>query len=520
MDKPKYILKFTLTDFAGSISSLAFSDDGKFLAAASHDGNIVIYATCNARRPIRSFTSPDSPPNIVVWGIGYEIIVGLLDGRILRYPNATRRPYGFRSLMKGSQDNTPAQELADLGRAVVAMTFHKETKRLYVGCDSGVSLYRRRDSAQWIFCTEIQPPAFEYTPVGFTLPPHVPVSILVPKWHDEIIICYRDQGIRNYRLCDDGKEVRVGWSIPVFNRLCPSSLSPDCAYIASWNLNEGLDLYCIRRANLELTETITLDSQSPTQVNALLDVKFLHNGKDILVGSNTGKPVIVNRATKEVVQVLIHSQAKAITPINAYWSSLDNEHLLATGDRDMGQETAVKLWFAAPPVNRWRKLLSWPTSAVNSVTYWWLMQSLLIFLVGRSAFSPWLQWSNPFVASGVRLLGMTGRALSQWASDGSGAGSPSLDSLATGEGMTSSLDVFVAQPTVEPVVLTTVTSTLVIPVSTTVTSTLLVVENTALIADLPSSIRTASDHHFEPGSFVQDSSPTCALGEHCPMLDE
>ncbi|KAL0580178.1 hypothetical protein V5O48_001837 [Marasmius crinis-equi] len=173
----------------------------------------------------------------------------------------------------------------------------------------------------------------------------------------------------------------------------------------------------MRRANLDRIDTITFDPHTPTQVNAMLDVKFIHNGKDILVGSNTGEPVIVNVATKDVVQVLVHSQAKAVTPINAYWSSFINDrHLLATGDRDMGQETVVKLWQANPPASWPRKILSLPAKVVNSSTWWWLVHAFLFSLILRYVLASWLHWDETLAAV-VRLIGTVGEALSKWASD-------------------------------------------------------------------------------------------------------
>ncbi|KAG7098190.1 hypothetical protein E1B28_000158 [Marasmius oreades] len=424
---PCFTLKYSLKgDCKDSITGLAFSDDGKFLACSSSDGNVVVYNVMNGSKAA-TFRS-DSFPTVLAWGLGRELVTGLNDGGVILYYNATRGQGPVSKFFKPVflfVESPDHQELADLGKPIATLAFHRETKRLFVASGSSVGIYRRRSQNDWVYLCTIDLPPFEYTEVGFELDDPYPTKILFPRMKDQVFVCYRDHGIRfsfgsrrpgtgpnhvyrNYRIIDD-RNIEVIWSIPPDNRICPASLSPDNNTIVAWNLNEGLDFYCTRRANLKLIETLDLSSASNTEVNLMLDIQYILNGKAVLVGSNSGAPFIVHVATKEVIQTLKHSNMRASTPINAYWSQR-GQHYITTADRDNGEETLIKLWHLRPSYG-WLGNV-WLAKTFHSGFYFIFLHCLI--LGGFVALRWPLEWRYP-VVGGIALIGRIAQTLSRWA---------------------------------------------------------------------------------------------------------
>ncbi|KAL0568189.1 hypothetical protein V5O48_013796 [Marasmius crinis-equi] len=356
-----YRLRATFRDLTKSVSSLSFSSDGRFLAASSMDGRIAIYSTDGSPRMVNSFLNLNSPPLVLVWGIGYELIVGLKNGRVCRYPNASQGTNWLSTILGSYREQKLDKDLmsiADLGKPITALTFHSATRRLFVAHQSGVNIYRRYSwgrsrtvfqttfsytssfTDDWQRLSTLDPPPFDYTAVGFVFSEPFPVAILVPNWKDEVIVCYRDHGIRlvlargpegqtshtritgvmSFTRSARSLELRGLYflkieSLTADNR-CAAGLSPDSDHIAAWNLNDGIDLYNIQRAFLDKTETITLKSSNPTQVNAMLDVRYIQDGEYVLVGSNVGKPFILDPRTKKVKNILKHSEERAVASIH------------------------------------------------------------------------------------------------------------------------------------------------------------------------------------------------------------
>ncbi len=86
-----------------------------------------------------------------------------------------------------------------------------------------------------------------------------------------------------------------------------SDVSHDCTTLAAWNLKDGLDIYTLSPSMRKYKETINLHDNLGENTNVLLDVVFIHDDFDLLVGSNVGQPVIVNLRSHHVIQRLEHS---------------------------------------------------------------------------------------------------------------------------------------------------------------------------------------------------------------------
>ncbi|KAG7097789.1 hypothetical protein E1B28_005108 [Marasmius oreades] len=434
---PCFTLKYVLKgDYKDSITTLAFSDDGKYMACSSFDGNIVVYNMNNGGKVV-AFRN-DSPPAALCWGLGRELVAGLNDGTVIIYYNATQG-YGRASkFLKSAFSFTPNREhdpddlLADLGKPIATMSFQPETRKLFVAFGASVAIFWHRSQTDWVYICTINPPPFEYTEVECDLGEPYVTKVLLPRMKDQFFVCYRDHGIRlsfglrppgagsnniyrNYRV-EDTKTSEVVWSIPPDNRICPASLSPDNNSIIAWNLNDGLDFYCCRYLHLKHIETLDFSSASNTEVNLMIDVQYILDGKAVLVGSNVGTPFIVHVATKEVIQTLKHSSTRAPAPINAYWSRR-GQHYIATADRDSGVETTVKIWYIPPSYGWLGDVVVWPVRIFRHVSVYITFLHLFLHLLLLATFVPvqWsLEWRNP-VVGGLALIGRAAQTLSQWA---------------------------------------------------------------------------------------------------------
>lgn len=78
----------------------------------------------------------------------------------------------------------------------------------------------------------------------------------------------------------------------------------------SWNLKDGLDVYDLQPSHRGFKENIALSENFGHNSNALMDVTFLHDDLEVLVGSPVGRPSIVNLRTGRVVQKLAHSASR------------------------------------------------------------------------------------------------------------------------------------------------------------------------------------------------------------------
>ncbi|KAK1235371.1 hypothetical protein PQX77_001407 [Marasmius sp. AFHP31] len=463
-ERKEYTLKSSFTGFANSITSLKFSNDGKYLAVCSLDPLITVYRTDDGNK-VSSFTtrimeSPESAPLVVVWGLEYELIVGTRDGRVIRYPDAHRSPSSLAILrwITAGPEKTPA-----------------------------------------LLC-EIKPPPFEYTPIRFDMKDPSPVNVLIPQGRNEVIVCYLDHGIRFAHLhCCSSivlqpfpgaiKSLKI-IRLPLYRGRFPptaeSALSPNSASIAAWNLYDGIDIYSTRRAYLRDIDTINFDFPTSNDVNMTQDIQYIRAGKEILVGSNFGQPFIINATTKELAQVLDHTKAKV-----AYWSR-DDLHLIATGDRDRGQDTCVKLWHIAPPYNWWN-LLYWVGTVARSRLYWRLIHVVLFCLIARMTLGSLIDWRS-LVSMGVFFVGIAGQAVADWAQKGS-TGLITELSLQT-------------QETASPDTATTlhIIQSSVMPLLATVTSTVVITQE-----QIPS--------FGGPPKLLTIPSSTCSLGRGCRSED-
>ena len=87
-----------------------------------------------------------------------------------------------------------------------------------------------------------------------------------------------------------------------------SAISPDGTLIAAWNLYNGVDIYSLsERAPID---TFLMLDQFPDDGNILIDLHFINDGEDIVVGSSNGKPQIIDALTGTVRQTLYHSQSE------------------------------------------------------------------------------------------------------------------------------------------------------------------------------------------------------------------
>lgn len=93
--------------------------------------------------------------------------------------------------------------------------------------------------------------------------------------------------------------------------------------MAAWDLNRRVNIFSVRNDLLSLVDTIEVPEVANNMDNTLLDIQYIHGGKDILLGSNNGRPVIISVEKRRVVQTLKHTRGSSRYPIGFSLSPRD-----------------------------------------------------------------------------------------------------------------------------------------------------------------------------------------------------
>ncbi|KAF9029668.1 hypothetical protein BDZ89DRAFT_1038424 [Hymenopellis radicata] len=344
----KYSLEKTFMGLhQDSVSCLAFSPCGQFLASCGK-GRVCIYSVSRSK-VIRYYDIVDASPVALTWGdTTDDLYVGYSNGHLWQYQRPTRG--GLRSMLARFFPSADISEFGVLEGSILKMTWGSRSRHLFVAHGSSATVLRPVTKLAWDIVSELDRPELPYTALGFQPPAPCPVGMHISGRRNQIIVADRDYGIN----CYDFSNIRgiKCWDIAPGNRIGMSDVSHDCTSLAAWNLKDGLDIYTLSPSRRKYKETISLQDNLGENTNVFLDVAFIHDDFDLLVGSNVGQPVIVNLRSHHVVQKLEHSPVNCIVSIVAY-TRLGNRRYIATADRELGTETTVKLWVAKTDSHLW-----------------------------------------------------------------------------------------------------------------------------------------------------------------------
>ncbi|KAK7018757.1 hypothetical protein VNI00_018247 [Paramarasmius palmivorus] len=332
-----------------SANALRFSPDGRYLACCSQDGAVYVFSTIR-QKLVRLYErdSEDSHAIAVEWEDTANLFVGMADGRVIQYHSPTKRLW-LTNLFSG----TNRRDLATLNGAVLTLHWDKASRRLAVGHGSDVTLLRPYTKVDWNITCEVPRATLPYKPLNFDPKPPCPVGIHTCRFKDRIIVVDRTRGIFAWDVSQ--AKANMEWRTSPGHKAGMSAISPDCTHIAAWNLEDGVDIYAISRPEsrgLKCTIPMLENFGPDAQAHVMLDVLFIHDGEDLLVGSSVGKPTILDFKTHRITQILEHSPVNHSTPIVAYTTYKGNRYI-ATASRELGEECKVKLWLARSPTD-WR----------------------------------------------------------------------------------------------------------------------------------------------------------------------
>ncbi|KAH9920393.1 uncharacterized protein B0H18DRAFT_861788, partial [Fomitopsis serialis] len=112
-----------------------------------------------------------------------------------------------------------------------------------------------------------------------------------------LIVSYMSHGV----VCWNVQSLRMEWRLPLRRiRIGRSSLSQDKEVLVVSNLHDGFDLYRLRDQRHLRT------FKAKASINIPLPALFIHDGKAVLTGSDTGRVSVYDCGTTLVMQVLAH----------------------------------------------------------------------------------------------------------------------------------------------------------------------------------------------------------------------
>ncbi|KAH9917208.1 uncharacterized protein B0H18DRAFT_884063, partial [Fomitopsis serialis] len=148
-----------------------------------------------------------------------------------------------------------------------------------------------------------------------------------------LLVSYMSHGV----VCWNVRSLKIEWRLPLKRaRIGRSSLSQNKKVLVVSNLHDGFDMYRLSgQLHLCTFKTKAL-------MNIPLPVLFIHDGRAVLTGSDTGCVSIYDCATTLVMQALAHGGC-------SYAQHNGAVRLLATASSETGDQTYIKLWLAQKP---------------------------------------------------------------------------------------------------------------------------------------------------------------------------
>ncbi|KAH7905143.1 WD40-repeat-containing domain protein [Hygrophoropsis aurantiaca] len=304
-----------------TITCLAFSPNGLYIASGALDGKLSIWCTTTGK--LVHVVAGAVCILALSWNSlsGNDILCGLADGLVVSLNiDDDLSATGYVA------HRHPVERLAVSGTYVAT------------GARNEVRLWWYENNEEWkCIASSTQPPY-----AGTNL--HLEAIVTSLHWVSSgksapttLLVSYMHHGI-------------VFFDIPTFKitRFMPSptlvggtSLSPNCKFLAVSNLCTGFDVY-----DLDVNAPV-MNLKHDVNLRFTVPVLFMHEGHAILGGSTCGKVRVWDATKGRHLHMLHHEENDIILAIAAHYDTVQDKFLVATGARAAtGGAPYIRLWEA------------------------------------------------------------------------------------------------------------------------------------------------------------------------------
>ncbi|KAI5988766.1 WD40-repeat-containing domain protein [Pisolithus albus] len=320
-------LRYELTkkleyDRRSTVTALAFSPKGSYLAAGSLDGTLSICSTSSGETLYQVHAAGGISLLSILWTAPDErqLLCGLGNGVVISVTITTYITVtGFRA-----HDNLPVECLSISGSTVVT------------GAASEVSLWDHSGSSAWVSRGIITPPPS----IAMNSNAEIIVTSLHWAWtkysDNTLLVAYLHHGI----LFWDVRKAKIAHFFYLKTLVGGMHISPDGNTLVVSNLDSGFDVYHLNNCTLDGSILHPCHGRK-------IPVVFIHGGFAVLSGSSLGQVSIWDTSSRTLLQVLKHEAMDTVLAITAYAEWESDRFIIATGTiAKENSQPGTYLWHA------------------------------------------------------------------------------------------------------------------------------------------------------------------------------
>ncbi|KAI5990920.1 WD40-repeat-containing domain protein [Pisolithus albus] len=322
-----------------TITSLAFSTHGTFLAVGSLDGKLSLWSTLSGRK-LHVVVTGNNAILSIIWMTPSEnhLLCGLANGVVIsiHIQSDCVTVTGF-----AAHSSSPVEYLAVVDCVVVTGARSEVFLWSHEGTGTTFLCFCRHAALSWSLAN--------WTQLAQVLPPpsisvnhqsEVIVTSLAwarTKYSERtLLVAYLHHGI----LLWDAIKAKMVHFVYVKTLVGSMSVSHDGNMLVVSNVTSGFDIYHLNDSSLD-------GSVLQPSNGMLVPVTFIHEGQAILGGSMCGKVQIWDSTDRSLLGTLIHDAEDVVLSIAAHVESKEDRFLIATGTCSLeGRRGRVQLWHA------------------------------------------------------------------------------------------------------------------------------------------------------------------------------